>query len=420
MSSPAIEAAYRLARQRYLEVGVDADAALNQLEKLAISLPCWQGDDVNGFEGRGNAVGGGLAVTGNYPGRARNGDELRADLEKALSLIPGRHRVNLHAIYAEPATKVERDELAPEHFRGWTDWAQAHGLGLDFNPTFFAHRLAERGATLTSDDHAVRQFWIDHGIACRRISAAFGQTLGSPCVTNFWVPDGMKDTPVDRWEPRFALIVALDRIFDERLDPAHHLDAVEAKLFGIGSESYVVGSHEFHLGYAITRRKMLCLDSGHFHPTESVADKLPAVLLYVDRMLLHVSRGVRWDSDHVVTLDDDLQALAQELVRNRFLDRVHLGLDYFDASINRIAAWVIGTRNLLKALLFALLEPIEVLRSAEKRGDYTSRLALLEEAKMLPFAAVWDFHCERSGVPIAERWLEEVKQHKRDVLDARS
>ena len=421
LSTASIENAYGLARERYAALGVDTHAAIARLTALAISLHCWQGDDVAGFEKIGQTLGGGLAVTGAHPGRARTADELRADLEQALALIPGKHRVNLHAIYAETGgRKVDRDALAPEHFSRWLDWAKARGLGLDFNPTFFSHPRAADGWTLAHRDTGTRRFWIDHGIRCREIGAHFGATLGTPCVVNVWIPDGFKDTPIDRRAPRERLLESLDTLFAAPVDPRHLRDAVESKLFGLGSESYVAGSHEFYLGYAITRQKALCLDAGHFHPTETLADKISAVLAWVPELLLHVSRGVRWDSDHVVTLSDDLQSLAQELVRGGWLPRTHLGLDYFDASINRVAAWVIGTRALLKALLIALLEPTEMLRAAEESGDFTMRLALLEEAKTLPAGAVWDYHCERSGVPIGGAWLAEIARYERDVLSRRS
>lgn len=413
-----IESAFAVAKERYATYGVDAQAALAQLAQLAISLHCWQGDDVGGFESGGAALGGGLAVTGNYPGKARTAGELRADLERALSLIPGKHRVNLHASYLEWPERVERDELEPKHFQAWIDWAKRRGMGMDFNPTYFAHPKAE-GFTLAHRNAAIREFWIKHGIACRRIGAAIGAALGTPCVTNFWIPDGYKDTPVDRGAPRQRLADSLDRIFAEPVDARHNLDAVEAKLFGIGSESYVVGSHEFYLGYAITRRKLVCLDAGHFHPTETIADKISSVLFYVPAILLHVSRGVRWDSDHVVTFTDDLVAIAQELVRGGFLNRTHLGLDFFDASINRIAAWVIGARNFLKALLFALLEPTDRLRALETDGNYTERLAVLEELKMMPFGAVWDYACEKADVPVGDAWLAEIRRYERDVLATR-
>lgn len=420
ITAASIEHSYQLARERYAALQVDTDAALAGLAAQAVSLHCWQGDDVGGFEADRGEIGGGLAVTGRYPGKARSADELRDDLQLALSLIPGRHRLNLHASYAETdGQRVRRDELTADHFRGWMDWARQHRLGLDFNPTCFAHPLAEDGFTLAHPEPAVRRFWIDHVIACRRIAAEMGRQLSSACVCNVWIPDGFKDVPIDRRSPRLRLLESLDLAFSEPFAPSCLLDAVECKLFGLGSESYVAGSHEFYLGYAITRRKLLCLDAGHFHPTEVISDKISAVLSYVDRLLLHVSRGIRWDSDHVVTLTDELQAIAQELVRGEYLNRVHIGLDYFDASINRVAAWVIGTRCVLKALLLAMLEPLNLLRACEQQGDYTARLALLEEQRTLPFGAVWDYYCLRSGVPVGAAWLEQIRYYEQHVLRQR-
>jgi L-rhamnose isomerase len=416
----AIESSYEIAQDRYVRLGVNTERAMETLRRVRISLHCWQGDDVGGFENDRGLTGGGIQATGNYPGKARNADELRSDFDCAFRLIPGKHRVNLHAIYAETGgAPVERDRIGPEHFTRWIDWAKSQGLGLDFNPTFFSHPKAADGFTLSSRENGLRRFWVDHGLACRKIGERFGRELGAPCVTNVWIPDGYKDTPVDRKTPRELLRRSLDEIFAEPLDPRFHLDAVEGKLFGLGSESYVVGSHEFYLGYAVTNRKLLCLDAGHFHPTETIADKISSVLTYLDAILLHVSRGVRWDSDHVVILSDDLRAIAEELVRGDFLARVHIGLDYFDASINRVAAWVIGTRCLLKALLLALLEPIQSLRDLEAAGDYTARLALLEESKTLPFGSVWDAYCLRESVPAGLDWLDEVRRYEREVLSLR-
>ncbi len=381
---PNVDQAYALARERYEAIGVDTDAALERLGAVPISLHCWQGDDVRGFEPSGGDLGGGLAATGNYPGRARTADELRADGSKALSLIPGRHRFALHAIYGDfGGRRVDRDEIRPEHFAAWIEWARSLGIGLDFNPTFFSHPRAADNLTLSHPDEGVRRFWVCHGIASRKIGEAIGRALGTPCITNFWIPDGMKDTPVDRVAPRARLVDALDAIFAERIDAALNRDSVEGKLFGIGLESYTVGSHEFYLAYALTRNTLYTLDTGHYHPTETIADKISAVLSFLPEILLHVSRGVRWDSDHVVVLNDDLEAIGQELVRGGYLGRTHIGLDYFDASINRVAAWTIGARNMLKALLEALLEPIDRLRAAEAAGDYTARLALSEEMKTL-------------------------------------
>lgn len=415
-----IERAYELASERYAASGVRADAAIERLGSIAISLHCWQGDDVGGFENTSGPIGGGLAVTGNYPGKARTPDELRADLERAYSLIPGTHRLNLHASYGEFDGPVERDQIGPTHFRGWIDWAKQQGIGLDFNSTYFAHEKAKDGFTLAHHDPGIRQFWIDHGIACRNIGAAMGAAQGQPCITNIWIPDGYKDTPASRRRPRERLAESLDAIFAQENDPRFNLDAVESKLFGLGSESYVVGSHEFYLGYAITRKKLLCLDAGHFHPTEVISDKISSVMMYLPEILLHVSRGVRWDSDHVVTLTDELLAIAHEIVRGDYVRRVHIGLDFFDASINRIAAWAIGTRNMLKALLIAMLEPTGQLNRLELTGDFTSRLALMEEQKSLPFGAVWDYYCLKAGVPIGINWLTDVKQYEEKVLSLRS
>jgi L-rhamnose isomerase len=415
-----IEKSYQLAAERYTEVGVDADKALRWLASVPVSLHCWQGDDVGGFEKLGTGLGGGLAATGNYPGKARTPAELRADAEKAFSLIPGKHRFNLHAFYGEfGGKKVDRNEIEPKHFKGWIDWAKKLGIGLDFNPTFFSHPNAADNFTLSHADKGIRKFWVDHGIACRKIGAAMGKALGNKCITNFWIPDGMKDIPVDRIGPRKRLTQSLDEIFTVPVDPKLNLDSVEGKLFGIGCESYTVGSHEYYLGYAVSRQKLFTLDTGHYHPTETITDKISAVFQFMPEILLHVSRGVRWDSDHVVILNDDLQALAQELVRGDYLDDTHIGLDYFDASINRIAAWVIGTRNMLKALLQAMLEPTAKLQVAEESGDYTSRLAWFEEAKTLPFSAVWDYYCAKNGVPVGEAWLAEVKQYEKSVLSKR-
>ena len=411
---------YSFARETYAALGVDTEPVLQKLAAIPISLHCWQGDDVGGFEKAGGTPGGGLAVTGNHPGKARTPGELRADLDKALTLIPGKHRLNLHACYAElGGKKVERTDYTIGHFQNWIDWCKARGLGFDFNPTYFSHPLAAGGFTLSHPDESVRRYWIGHGIACRRIAADAGRQLGKTVVTNFWIPDGSKDQPADRKAPRARLEESLDAIFSEKIDARLNLDSVESKLFGIGSESYVTGSHEFYLGYAVKNQKLVCLDAGHFHPTESLADKISSVLQFVPALLLHVSRGVRWDSDHVVLLDDATRAIAEEIVRGDFLARTFIGLDYFDASINRIAAWVIGTRNALKALLLALLEPAAKLRELENAGDFTGRLALFEELKSLPFAAVWDEHCRRQNVPVGAAWLDEVRRHEREVLALR-
>ncbi|MCZ4058434.1 L-rhamnose isomerase [Pantoea sp. LMR881] len=414
-----IEQAFELAKQRYAETGVDVEQAIQRLDSVPVSMHCWQGDDVRGFENPQGTLTGGIQATGNYPGRARNAEELRADLDKALSLIPGPKRLNLHAIYLESDQPVERDAIEPKHFANWVEWAKQNSLGLDFNPSCFSHPLSADGFTLSHADHNIRQFWIDHCKASRRVSAYFGEQLGTPSLMNIWVPDGMKDITVDRMAPRQRLLNALDEIIAEKLNPAHHIDAVESKLFGIGAESYTVGSNEFFLGYASSRQTALTLDAGHFHPTEVISDKISAAMLYVPRLLLHVSRPVRWDSDHVVLLDDETQAIASEIVRHQLFDKVHIGLDFFDASINRIAAWVIGTRNAKKALLRALLEPTERLRRIEAEGDYTARLALLEEQKSLPWQAVWEAWCLRHDVPADASWLSEVRHYEQHILSQR-
>lgn len=420
-SNKTIQKTYDLARERFAELGVDTEAALAKLAKIPISIHCWQGDDVGGFETAGAQLGDGLAVTGNYPGKARTPQELRADFEKALSVIPGKHRFNLHANYAEmDGKRVDRNALTVRQFQNWIDWAKTLKIGLDFNPTYFSHPMVKGGLTLTHQDESVRKFWIEHGIRCREIGAGIGKALGSTCLTNLWIPDGMKDTPADRKGPRLRLADSLDQIFRKKIDRKHNVDSVEPKLFGIGAESYTPGSHEFYLGYAVDRGTLLTLDAGHYHPTEGIADKISSVLCVLPEIALHVSRGVRWDSDHVVTLTDDLQAIAQEIVWGGYTDRVRIGLDYFDASINRVAAWVIGARNMVKALLLALASPIEKLQEAEGAGDYTSRLALLEDSKMLPFGAVWDYYCLTQNVPAAETWLGTIKQYEAAVLSKRA
>lgn len=411
---------YLAAREIYREAGVDTDAAIEAVKRISISMHCWQGDDVLGFLTPDVALSGGIQTTGNYPGRARTAQELRADMDFAMRLIPGKHRVNLHAIYADTDEKVELTDLTPRHFASWVDWAKERGLGLDFNPTCFSHPMASSGFTLSSADPAVRDFWIAHCRAARRISASFGQALGTKSVMNLWFPDGSKDIPYDKEAPRYRMMTALDEVRAEPVDPAYHLDALESKVFGIGAESYTVASHEFSLGYATTRGIAYCLDAGHFHPTEVISDKISAVLLYTKELLLHVSRPVRWDSDHVVILDDELHAIAQALIRTGLVERTHIGLDYFDASINRVAAWVIGTRNMCKALLHACLEPTARLQALELAGDYTARLALVEELKTYPFGAVWDYYCEQMGVPVREAWLKEVQRYEREVLSLRA
>jgi L-rhamnose isomerase len=411
--------AFELAGEAYAALGVDVESALTRVDKIPVSIHCWQGDDVNGFE-NDSALDGGIAVTGHHPGRARNADELRADLDEAWKLIPGPKRLNIHAIYAETnGRKVGRDELGIEHFSRWIDWAKAKNSGLDFNPTCFSHPLAADGFTISNADAGIRNFWIRHCIACREIAAGMGKALDNPCVTNYWFPDGFKDTPYDRLAARERLRGALDEVFEKDVPEKYNLDAVESKLFGIGAESCTVGSHEFYLGYAVSRGKLLCLDAGHFHPTEVISDKISSCLLFLDEILLHVSRGVRWDSDHVVTLGDELLAIAQEIIRHGYDRRVHIGLDYFDGSIDRIAAWVIGARNMRKALLQAALEPASLLAAAENCGDNARRLALMEECRTLPFAPVWNEYCRRCGVPGAFDWYAEIERYQKDVTSKR-
>ncbi|MEG0693031.1 MAG: L-rhamnose isomerase [Oscillospiraceae bacterium] len=414
-----IKQAYDLAKTAYAKLGVDTDAVMEVIKKIKISLHCWQGDDVSGFLFQGIALSGGIQTTGNYLGKATSVLELRADIEKALSFIPGTHKVNLHAIYADTSEKVNLNELEPRHFASWVDWAKEHGLGLDFNPTCFSHPMAESGFTISSSDKKVQEFWIEHCKCARKIADYFGRELNQKCVTNFWFPDGYKDIPIDREAPRQRMKDGLDQVFAEKYDENYSLDAIESKVFGIGAESYTVGSNEFALGYAATSNKAYCLDAGHFHPTEVISDKISSVLMYTDELLLHVSRPVRWDSDHVVILDDELNAIAQSLVRTNLIERTHIGLDFFDASINRIAAWVIGTRNMIKALMKAYLEPTQLLKMVELKGDYTSRLALTEELKSYPFNAVWDYYCEQMNVPVREAWLKDVKEYEKNVLAKR-
>ena len=421
MKDGSLNEAYQIAKERYAALGVDVDAALKKLETIPISLHCWQGDDVGGFETAGAQLsGGGIQATGNYPGKARTIAELQSDVEKALSMVPGKHRLNLHACYLDNGGKyVDRNEIEPKHFQGWIDWAKKNGLGMDFNPTYFSHPKAADNWTLAHPDPGIRNFWIEHGIACRKVGAEMGRQLGTPTVTNVWIPDGYKDVPIDRTAPRERLTDSLDKMFKEPIDPKVHLDAVEAKLFGIGAESYTAGSAEYYMGYAVSRQKVLTLDAGHFHPTEVISEKVSSVLLFCPGLLLHVSRPVRWDSDHVVLLDDELQAIAKEIIRSGQLHRIYIGLDYFDASINRVAAWVIGTRNMIKALLIALLEPTNTLRDVELKADYTQRLVMLEEQKSLPWSAVWDYSCAQKGVPVGRAWFDQIRQYEKEVLAKR-
>lgn len=412
--------AYKLAKEVYASIGVDTDKVVELMKNFTLSIHCWQGDDVGGFEHSGEALGGGIAATGNHPGKARNGDELRADLEKAFSMFPGKKKVGLHASYLEADTFVDRDAVRPEHFKRWVDWGRATDTGLDFNPTYFAHPKAADGLLLSHPDKGIRDFWIEHGIRSREISEYMGKELGKRSINNIWTPDGYKDLVYDKTNPRVLLMDSLDKIIAKKMDKNATADALESKLFGIGSESYVTGSHEFYMGYCMKHPEvMMTLDSGHYHPTEVVSAKISTLMLYFQELLLHVSRPVRWDSDHVVIMDDELLAIAQEIVRGGYMNRVNVSLDYFDASINRVAAWVIGARNTHKAVLRAMLEPVEALKKAELEGDFTTRLAMGEELKSYPFAAVWDYYCEMSGVPVRDAWLKEVEQYEKDVLSKR-
>lgn len=406
---------YENAKAAFADWGVDTETALSKLAEIPISMHCWQGDDVVGFETKTGSSGGGIQATGNHPGRARTPDELRADLEFSYSMIPGKHRLNLHACYLDTDQNPDRDEIEYSHFAPWVDWAKEQGLGLDFNPTFFAHEKADDNLTLSHPDQGIRDFWIEHGRRSRDIAARMGAALGSPCVNNVWVPDGYKDTPVNRMAPRQRLENSLNAIMETSQDKTHMLDAVESKLFGIGVEACTVGSHEFYMGYAIRKGTLLCLDMGHFHPTENVADKLSSVALSVDEILLHVSRPMRWDSDHVILLDDTILQMAQELVSADLLRRTHIGLDFFDATISRTAAWVIGTRNMQKALLRALLAPWDGLKSAENKLDYTCRLVVTEEIKDLPYATVWAEFCERMGVPSGQSVVSDLNRYQATV-----
>ena len=407
---------YEEAKAKYLKQGVDVDKAIETLKNIPISIHCWQGDDVTGFENVGGTLTGGIQTTGNYPGKARTPDELMADFEKAISLIPGKKRINLHACYAIfDVEKAERDELKPEHFKKWVDFAKKNNIGVDFNPTFFSHEKAADSLTLTSPDDEKRNFWIRHGIASRRIAAYFAKELGTHCLNNVWIPDGYKEIPADRLGPRMRLKDSLDKIFEEKLDGV--VDCIESKVFGIGLEAYTVGSNEFCLSYAASKEGVYyLLDNGHFHPTEVVSDKIPSLLAFFDKIPLHVTRSVRWDSDHVVILEDEIKEIAKEIVRNNAEEKVLIGLDFFDASINRVAAWVIGSRNMQKALLYALLLPNAKMKALQDAGDFTEKLMLDEEMKTYPFGDVWEEYCKQSGVPSDESWYAEIKQYEKDVL----
>lgn len=409
---------YEYAKELYANLGVNTEDALRQLSRVKISMHCWQGDDVGGFENSGS-LSGGIAATGNYPGKARNFEELTSDIDMAMKMIPGTHKVNLHAIYAVTDHPVERDALQPEHFAAWVDFAKDRGLGLDFNPTLFSHPKAANSLTLSNPDESIRHFWVEHCKRCREITEYFGKELGQLSLDNIWIPDGYKDIPADRLGPRQRLKDSLDEIFSEKLDPRYICDSVESKVFGIGLESYTVGSHEFYMNYAAKNGVLCLLDNGHYHPTEVVSDKIPSMLLFSDKLALHVTRPVRWDSDHVVIFDDELKEIAKEIVRCNALDRVLIGLDYFDASINRVAAWIVGMRNMQKALLYALLTPHAALKKLQDSGDYTSLLAMQEELKTYPFADVWDHFCEMNNVPVRQNWLSDIRRYETDVLSKR-
>ena len=420
MNELQIKQAYQVAKERYAAIGINTDNALERLQNIKISVHCWQGDDVRGFLTPDGELTGGIMSTGHYPGAAQTPDQLRQDLEKAYSLIPGRHKLNLHAIYLDTDEKVDLNQIEPKHFEKWVAWAKEQGVGLDFNPTFFSHPMMKDGLTLSHPDKEVRDYWIEHGKRSRKIAAYMGRELNQVCYNNFWVPDGYKDNPIDRLTPRKRLMESLDEIFSEQLDEACTQDTVESKLFGIGAEAYTVGSHEFYMGYGLTRDKMILLDAGHFHPTEVISNKLSSLALFGKGLMLHVSRPVRWDSDHVVIMDDELQDIAKELVRNDLLGKTVIGLDFFDATINRIAAWVIGSRNTQKALLKALLEPTADLKAMENHFDFTGRLAYTEELKDFPYADVWNYFCLQNKVPVGLDWLDDVRQYEKEVLSKRN
>lgn len=413
-----IEQAYQLAKEEYAKLGVDTDAVLQRMNEIVISLHCWQTDDVGGFETPDAELGGGgIQVTGNYPGKAGSIEQMRQDLDMVMSLLPGKQRLNLHAIYGEFGGEfVDRDQIEVKHFQGWIDWAKERGMGLDFNATCFSHPRADDGFTLSSKNEENRKFWVEHVKRCRAIAAEMGKQLGTPAVHNTWIPDGSKDVPIDRNGYRTLLKKSLDEAMAIDYPKDQMKDAVESKLFGIGAESMTVGSHDFYLGYAIKNNKLICLDNGHFHPTEQVGDKISACLQFVDEVLLHVTRPVRWDSDHVVTLNDEIQLIASEIVRNNFQKRVNIGLDFFDASINRIGAYVVGTRATQLAFMIALLEPTDNLKQLEEEGKNFERLAYLEALKGKPFGAVWDYYCEKNGVAVGTDYIAEIQQYEKEVL----
>jgi L-rhamnose isomerase len=421
MNNDKILKAYQEAKEQYAAIGVDTDAALKKLDSINISLHCWQTDDVGGFETPDAVLGGGgIQATGNYPGKARTIEQLKTDIEKVMSLLPGKQRLSLHAIYGDfKNKKVDRDQIEVEHFQSWIDWAKKIGIGLDFNPTCFSHPLANDGFTLSSKNEKTRKFWIEHNKRSRKIATEMGKQLGSPCINNIWIPDGSKDTPVDRMTHRKLLKESLDEIFAFEYPKEYLKDSIESKLFGIGSESMVVGSAEFYIGYGIKNNKLITLDNGHYHPTEQVADKISSLLLYVDELMLHVTRGVRWDSDHVVIYNDEIQSIAQEIVRSNALGRVNVGLDYFDASLNRIGAYVVGTRAAQLAFLNALLEPQETLKKYEENGNFFERLALLELLKLKPLGAVYNYYCQLQNVPVGEAYVQDIRNYEKEVLSQR-
>lgn len=420
-NSETVQQAYQLARKQYAALGVDTERALDRLRKFEISLHCWQTDDVGGFETPDATLGGGgIAVTGNYPGKAQTVDEVRQDLEKVMSLLPAKQRLNLHASYGEFGGEfVDRDQIEPSHFQGWINWAAKQEIALDFNCTCFSHPNAEGGFTLSSKDETIRNFWVEHTRRCRTIGAEMGRQLGKTCIHNIWIPDGSKDVPVDRFTHRALLKQSLDEIFAVEYSTGYLKDSLESKLFGIGAESMTVGSHDFYLGYTVKNSKLICLDNGHFHPTEQVGDKISACLQFVDEVMLHVTRPVRWDSDHVVTFNEDVLLIAQEIIRANLIDRVHMGLDFFDASINRIGAYVVGTRAAQQSMLFAMLEPVDTLKEYENQGKNFERLALLELMKSKPYGAVWDYFCLQEGVPVGEDYITAVQEYEEEVLNLR-
>jgi L-rhamnose isomerase len=418
MDKGQILQAYEYAREQYALLGVNTDEAIKTLDQIKISLHCWQTDDVGGFETPDATLGGGgIMATGNYPGKARNIAQLQQDIEKVMTLLPGKQRLNLHAIYGDfKGVKVDRDQIELKHFQGWIDWAKKHNIGIDFNPSCFSHPYSNDGYTLSSKNEKYRKFWVEHVKRTRAIGAEMGKQLGTPTVNNIWIPDGSKDMPVDRATHRALLKKSLDEIFTTEYPKEYLKDSIESKLFGIGSEAMVVGSLEFYLGYAIKNNKLICLDNGHYHPTEQVGDKISAVLLYIDELLLHVTRGVRWDSDHVVIFNDEIQLIAQEIVRCNALGRVNIGLDYFDASINRIGAYVVGSRAAQLAFLFALLEPIAKLKAYEEAGQNFERLALFEILKTKPFGAVYDYYCLINNIPVGMDYVAEIQKYEKEVL----